>query len=47
MVTISLPKLVKHMNTVFALSKRECLSIIEKASIEKYTDDNFFKALYL
>ena len=40
-------KLVKHMNTVFAFSKSECLLIIEKAPIEKYTDDNLFKALYL
>ena len=35
-------KLVKHMNTVFAFSKSECLSFFEKAPIEKYADDNFF-----
>ena len=35
-------KLVQHMNTVFAFSKSDCLTLIEATPIEKYTDDQFF-----
>lgn len=35
-------KLVKHMNSVFAFSKSDCLSFVKAAPIKKYTDDNFF-----
>lgn len=35
-------KLVKHMNTVFSISKSECLSFAKEESNEDYTDDNFF-----
>ena len=34
--------LVKHMNTLSEFSNSECLKFAEKATIEKYTDDNFF-----
>ena len=35
-------KLVRHMNTTFALSKSESLLFTAKQPLEKYTSDNFF-----
>lgn len=35
-------KLVKHMNSVFAFSKSESLTMVKVVPIEKYTDDDFF-----
>ena len=35
-------KLVRHMNTTFALSKSESLLFTAKQPLDKYTNDNFF-----
>ena len=35
-------KLVRHMNTTFALSKSESLLFTAKQPLDKYTSDNFF-----